>query len=112
MPLSTLLGLLIDAFRDRYPRWRDGDVPSPLIVDRETFARFRETVIESRDALLNSVLSAADCFLPTLLHPKQFDTIHAEGLWGGELPLGDLSTTLERVVDQIIPGDRQVALRR
>jgi len=49
--------------------------------------------------LFARVLSSASSFLPALLYPKTYETIRAEAIWGGPLPLSDCQSTLAHVID-------------
>jgi long-chain acyl-CoA synthetase len=87
--LEELIEFLAATFGETHAGWRRGQIPRPLIADAATFAEFRRSVNLSRDALLGQVMESMDAFLPALLHPKLYETKHAERLWGGPLPLPD-----------------------
>jgi nucleoside-diphosphate-sugar epimerase len=74
-------------------------VDVPLIVDRETFDLFRQSIERSGDLLFTRVLNTAATFLPLLLYAKVFETDRAERCWGGPLPHPDWRTVLARVID-------------
>jgi nucleoside-diphosphate-sugar epimerase len=70
----------------------------PLLVDGAVFQSFNRMVGLSGDALLTRVQASAAALLPSLLHPKVYETTSAERCWGGPLPHPDWQSHLERVI--------------
>lgn len=93
-PLSEFITKAIDELRLHRTRW----IEAPLITDADTFALFEATVARSGDPLFARICRAASSFFPMLLHPKVFQTRHAESVWGGPLPVEDWHTTLRNVI--------------
>jgi nucleoside-diphosphate-sugar epimerase len=97
--LGELVEFLAGVFRETHEGWRRSQIARPMIVDGDTFAAFRRSVERSRDLLLGRVMESVDAFLPALLYPKTYHTQHAEGFWGGPLPLPDWRQTVRRAVE-------------
>jgi hypothetical protein len=85
--------------RNTLPGWKSGQIDAPVIVDAATFRLFERSVAQSGDVLFARVLAAAGSFFPALLYPKVYQTVRAEALWGGPLPLSDWRSTLRKVID-------------
>lgn len=68
--LSELLKYLAGYFSKHHRGWNSGAVSIPDIVDRETFALFKQSVEQSGDLLFRRVCDDADSFLPILLYPR------------------------------------------
>lgn len=93
-PLSEFITRAIEELRLHRTRW----IEAPLIADAETFALFEATVAQSGDPVFARICRAAGSFFPMLLHPKVYQTQHAETVWGGPLPVADWHTTLRNVI--------------
>ncbi|TLD72732.1 NAD-dependent epimerase/dehydratase family protein [Phragmitibacter flavus] len=76
--LSELLQHLASVFEPTSNGWRSGSIVAPAIVDAETFAMFKTSVMQSGDVLFRRVLEDAESFLPGLLHPRQHATDNAD----------------------------------
>jgi nucleoside-diphosphate-sugar epimerase len=94
IPLAALLDFLV-AELDESDRRR---VQRPALVDEAVFTSFSDMVRLSGDALLVRVQASAAAMLPSLLHPKVFDTQAAERCWGGPLPHAEWPLLLSRVI--------------
>jgi nucleoside-diphosphate-sugar epimerase len=103
--LGDLIEFLVAEFREMSSAWRQGAIGAPMIVDRETFELFRDSVRRSGDALFRTVLDSAGAFLPALLYPKVYDTARVESLLGGALPLPNWRTLLRVVIRQCVGAD-------
>jgi thioester reductase-like protein len=99
LSVADLLDYAVQHFQDTLPAWSRRQIEAPMIVDRDTFERFRWSVVQTGDMLFARVLSSASSFLPALLYPKTYDTTRAEAIWGGPLPLSDWRSTLAHVID-------------
>ena len=99
IPLRDLVECTVAHLRDTVPGWRSGQIEAPLIVDPDTFRMFERSVAQSGDLLFARVLEAAGSFFPALLYPKVYQTVQAEALWGGPLPLSDWRSTVRHVID-------------
>ena len=75
-----------------------GRVQRPMLVDEAAFDTFNRMVRSSGDALFARVQESAAAVLPSLLHPKVYDTTSAERCWNGPLPHPDWRVLVERVV--------------
>jgi nucleoside-diphosphate-sugar epimerase len=105
IPLETLLDAVIPLLT------LDARAPSirPMLVEPSVFQSFSDMVRVSGDALFVRVQQSAASVLPTLLHPKTYDTSNAERCWGSRLPHPDWRHLLTRVVASEI--DRRTAAR-
>jgi nucleoside-diphosphate-sugar epimerase len=92
------LGLLLDAVAPLLDRTAGKRALRPLLVDQDVFGAFNEMVQLSGDALLARVQASAAAVLPSLLHPKVYETANAERCWGGPLPHADWQSMLSRVI--------------
>ena len=84
-----------------FPLLATGDrrrVTRPMLVDPAVFQSFNQMVRVSGDALFARVQQSAAAILPTLLHPKMYETRLAEQCWGGPLPHPDWKRLIARVV--------------
>jgi nucleoside-diphosphate-sugar epimerase len=97
--VRDLVECAVAHLRDTVPTWTSGQIEAPAIVDVDTFRMFERSVAQSGDVLFARVLEAAGSFFPALLYPKVYQTVNAEALWGGLLPLSDWRSTLRRVID-------------
>jgi nucleoside-diphosphate-sugar epimerase len=95
---SVPLGMLIDFLIPLLEAHGRRRLQRPLIVDEATFASFNEMVRLSGDALLSRVQASAAAMLPSLTHPKVYETSRAERCWGGPLPHAEWRALLSRVV--------------
>lgn len=93
-PLSEFIQAAVEELRLHRTRW----IEAPLITDADTFALFEASVAQSGDPVFARICSAAGSFFPMLLHPKVYQTRHAESVWGGPLPVEDWHTTLRNVI--------------
>ena len=94
IPVASLLDFVI-------PLLAGGDrrrVTRPMLVDPAVFHSFNQMVRVSGDALFVRVQQSAAAVLPALLHPKTYETSHAERCWGGPLPHPDWTLLMKRVV--------------
>jgi thioester reductase-like protein len=99
IPLADLLRWVVAHLRKTQPGWANRQIESPIIVDADTFRLFEQSVVQSGDVLFARVLEAAGSFFPSLLYPKVYQTVCAEQVWGGPLPLSDWRSTLGRVIE-------------
>ena len=99
IPLRDLVECTVAHLRDTVPGWRSGQIEAPLVVDPSIFRMFERSVAQSGDLLFARVLEAAGSFFPALLYPKVYQTVQAEALWGGPLPLSDWRSTVRHVID-------------
>lgn len=99
IPLHDLVECAVAHLRDTRPGWTSGQIEAPVIVDAATFRLFERSVAHSGDVLFARVLEAAGSFFPALLYPKVYQTVRAETLWGGPLPLSDWRSTVRHVID-------------
>jgi nucleoside-diphosphate-sugar epimerase len=99
IPIRELVHAAVAHLRHRVPGWKSGQIEAPVIVDAATFDLFERSIRHSGDALFGRVLEAARFFFPALLYPKVYETVRAEQLWGGPLPLSDWRATLGKVID-------------
>lgn len=99
IPLHDLVECAVAHLRGTHPGWKSGQIEAPVIVDTATFRLFERSVAQSGDVLFARVLEAAGSFFPALLHPKVYQTVRAEALWGGPLPLSDWRSTVRNVID-------------
>jgi nucleoside-diphosphate-sugar epimerase len=99
IPLHDLVDCTVAHLRETVPAWRSGQIDAPLVVDLDTFRMFERSVAQSGDVLFARVLEAAGSFFPALLYPKVYQTVQAEALWGGALPLSDWRSTVRHVID-------------
>lgn len=99
VPLVEVLQAAVAHLRDRCPAWKSGQIEAPVIVDAETFRLFERSVAQSGDVLFARVLETAGSFVPALLYPKVYETVRAEAVWGGPLPVADWRSTLRNVMD-------------
>ena len=76
--LEELLGHLATYFSQHHRGWASHAVSIPDIVDRETFALFRQSVDQSGDILFRRVCDDAESFLPILLYPRTMHTSLAD----------------------------------
>ncbi len=106
IPLAELLAFVVQHLRARDPGWERRQIEMPVVVDADTFTAFERTAIQSGNPLFRRVLESVNSFLPALLHPKVYETHHAEACWGGALPLGDWRLTLGRVIDYALDQGR------
>jgi nucleoside-diphosphate-sugar epimerase len=95
IPLQALLDLVIPLL-DEDGR---GRVRRPALVAKPVFESFSRMVTSSGDALLARVQASAAAVLPSLLHPKTYETSAAERCFGGPLPHPDTATLLSRVIE-------------
>jgi nucleoside-diphosphate-sugar epimerase len=103
--LHELVEFLVALFGETHAGWRRGQISTPTIADAATFASFRRSVTQSRDALFGQVMESMEAFLPGLLYPKTYETSHAERFWGGWLSVPDWRQTLRRVVQFCLQND-------
>lgn len=94
IPLGRLLDFVIPVLDEG----RRGRVQRPLLVDEAVFRSFNDMVGLSADALLSRVQASAAVILPSLLHPKVYETVSAERCWGAPLPHPDWTLLLSRVI--------------
>jgi len=94
IPLGELLDLVFPLLAGD----RGAPVQRPILVDEDVFESFTRMVRLSGDALLARVQDAAASVLPSLLHPKQYETQAAERCWGGPLPHADWRTLFSQVI--------------
>ena len=80
--LGDLIEHLSSVFAARSTAWQRGSITPPMIVDAETFALFEQTVEQSGDLLFRRVCQDSKAFLPGLLHPRRYETLHADALAG------------------------------
>lgn len=99
IPLHDLVECAVAHLRGTRPGWTSGQIEAPVIVDAATFRLFERSVAQSGDVLFARVLEAAGSFFPALLYPKVYETVRAETLWGGPLPLSDWRSTVRKVID-------------
>lgn len=99
IPLHDLVECAVAHLRRTRPGWTSGQIEAPAIVDAATFRLFERSVAQSGDVLFARVLEAAGSFFPALLYPKVYQTVRAEALWGGPLPLSDWRSTVAKVID-------------
>jgi len=99
IPFRDLVDCAVAHLRETVPGWRSGQIEPPVIVDADTFRMFERSVAQSGDPLFAHVLESAGSFFPALLYPKVYQTVQAEALWGGPLPLSDWRSTVRRVID-------------
>jgi nucleoside-diphosphate-sugar epimerase len=99
IPLRDLVDCTVAHLRNTVSGWRSGQIEAPVIVDVDTFRIFERSVARSGDVLFARVLEAAGSFFPALLYPKLYQTVNAEAVWGGPLPLSDWRSTVRRVID-------------
>ena len=95
IPVDALLDLVIPLL-DAEGR---GRVKRPALVAEPVFESFTRMVGLSGDALLARVQASAAAVLPSLLHPKTYDTSSAERCFGAPLPHADTAALLSRVID-------------
>ena len=91
IPLGGLLDAVLPLVNPRVQR--------PLLVDADVFSTFNSMVRLSGDALLARVQESAAAVLPSLLHPKVYETTGAERCWGGPLPHPEWRLMLARVIE-------------
>ena len=91
IPLGRLLDAVLPLVNPRVQR--------PLLVDAGVFSTFNSMVRLSGDALLARVQESAAAVLPSLLHPKVYETTEAERCWGGPLPHPEWRAMLARVIE-------------
>jgi nucleoside-diphosphate-sugar epimerase len=94
VPLAALLDFILPLLDEN----RRGRFQRPLLVDEAVFQSFSDMVRLSGDALLARVQASAAAVLPSLLHPKVYETTAAERCWGGALPYPDWKSLLSRVI--------------
>lgn len=97
IPLGELLDFLLPLLDQASPG-RVRRVQRPLLVDEAVFQSFNRMVRLSGDALLTRVQASAAAVLPSLLHPKVYDTACAERCWGDRLPHADWTLLFSRVI--------------
>jgi long-chain acyl-CoA synthetase len=108
--LCELLNLLVEIFCEQSAAWRRRQILPPPIVGADTFDEFRRSVQHSRDSLFLQVLDAVETLLAPLLYPRIYETLRAEALWGGPLPLVDWRQLVRHVVEQRIAKTKQAGL--
>lgn len=83
------LGELLDVAYDLWatdPMWRRRGVERAILADLATYTLFADSVIETGDQRLASILHSLSHFIPQLALPKQFDTRVADHLIGHAAP--------------------------
>ncbi len=83
------LGELLDAAYDLWatdPMWRRRGVERAVLADLATYTLFSNSIIETGDQRLASILQSLSHFIPQLALPKQFDTRVADRLVGRVAP--------------------------
>jgi len=98
--LGELLDFLAGWFSQHHRGWASGAVSRPDIVDRETFALFEKSVIQSGDILFRRVCDDAQSFLPILLYPRTMTTSLAKSV-----PVADWRALAGRVAEWLIQTD-------
>ena len=94
IPLEALLDTILQLMtRDERRR-----AVRPMLVEPAAFHAFNQMVRVSGDALFARVQQSAAAVLPTLLHPKTYETTQAERCWGGPLPHPEWRLLITRVV--------------
>lgn len=95
--LGELLDCLAGYFAHSHRGWASRAVSIPDIVDRETFALFRQSVEQSGDLLFRRVCDDAESFLPILLYPRTMLTSLAD-----TVPAPDWRVLANRVAGWLI----------
>jgi hypothetical protein len=95
--LGELLEYLAAYFSRHHRGWASRAVSIPDIVDRATFALFRQSVVQSGDILFRRVCDDAESFLPILLYPRTMQTSLAD-----TVPACDWRVLADRVAGWLI----------
>lgn len=83
--------------------WRRKQIEHPRMVQQEEFDRFVDSIEATRHPVLAQSLRSINRFLPDLGFPKIYDTMNAEVLCGGPLPLYDWRETMDRIIRYCCP---------
>ena len=110
MPLGDLLDSAYELWA-RDPLWRKRGVERAVLTDLATFSLFTDSVIETGDQRLASILQSLSHFVPQLALPKRFDTSFADALADGPAPAVHTywTTMLEQLVAFNWSGSRTEA---
>ena len=104
------IGELLDVAYDLWatdPMWRKRGVERAILADLATYTLFADSVIETGDQRLASILHSLSHFIPQLALPKQFDTRVADHLIGHAAP--EVSTYWEAMLAQLLASNWCVA---
>lgn len=104
------LGELLDVAYDLWaadPMWRKRGVERAILADLATYTLFADSVIETGDQRLASILHSLSHFIPQLALPKQFDTRVADHLVGRAAP--PVSTYWAAMLAQLLASNWCVA---
>ena len=99
MPLGDLLDSAYESWA-RDPLWRKRGVERAVLTDLATYSLFTDSVIETGDQRLASILQSLSHFVPQLALPKRFDTSFADALTGGPAPA--VHTYWTRMLEQLV----------
>jgi hypothetical protein len=83
------IGDLLDSAYELWagdPMWRKRGVERAVLTSLETYTLFADSVIETGDPRLASILSSVSHFIPQLALSKRFDTTVADELVGKSAP--------------------------
>ena len=79
--LRDVLNSVLTTFRRISSEWRDDHRSIPATVDGQTFHHFQQTVMDGGHPIYSRVADQALYFLPSLLHPKVFETQRLQDLF-------------------------------